>query len=292
MLLLMKLKKNSKLSQVLSFSIYAEAFQQFTQAVVFGNISFGSKVKYFFEKIGEANMFLQIPFGNVNSTYEKMITLNISLMFTTEAYALMMHIFVFFELIFMMQNPIGSASLRIKIYNLVSFICSLLIFIIMMIIKKEHVGYSYKSIVECDYQVVLVIFGMFLIMALFGILNIIYTIRRLGCKTFVKQTYYNKFLFGQIIMMFTYYLCICPLKIVAFIYALNLDFELASWFVESALIMYSLLGLVQFLSRILETNFYNILGRCLKKMFCFWRKDVKMSPGEKNDDVSIILIET
>lgn len=268
------------------FSIVAESIQQFCQAAIFISSHISSEsIVNFLNSVGLTNIFFLIPFyRNEKSIYAKMHSLNINIMFAAESFAIQMHIFVFFEMIFMMKNPIGSATLRIKIYNTISFAVSIFLFTINLLIGEKHDEYTYKSIVENERMMVYCNFSLFLIMVFLGFLNIIYTLKRLGCKSFFKQTYYNKFLFGQIFMMLTYYTCLTPLKIISFNYALKGDFRIRDSFVIFALLAHSLLGFIQFLTRVLETNFYNMIWRCCKKTFCFWKKDLNSRNSSIDDN--------
>lgn len=298
--LIFKLKKTSKISRVLIMCIYAEAIQQFCQAVIFIYAIKPIFLSNFFNIIADYNMFLHIPLNskffsknkqiNSNIKIYKMYSINIALLFSSEAFSLLMHIFIYFELIFMLQNPIGSASLRVKIYSITSYLVSTSIIVGILYLYDYFLeAYTYKKIFEALYPFVFVNFILFVFMVILGILNILYTIRRLGCKNFLTQTYYNKFLLGQIIMMFTYYLCLTPLKIISFMFSYYNNITIHPMFVKLSLVLYSALGIVQFLSRVLETNFYSLIRRIILKIFCFCKKKTRLSRNLSKNEVRLKL---
>lgn len=270
----MKLRKSSKVAQVMVFSIIAESIQQFCQAVIFFSPHLlNDKIVKGLNQIGTANIFFFLPFyKSEQNTFERMFSLNINIMFAAESFSIVANIFMFFETIFMMKNPVGSPSLRKKIYTAIAFIMSAIIFLINFLFGVYHQHYSYKSVIKDEKIMVYCNFCLFLVMVFFGILNMIYTLKRLGCKSFFKQTYYNKFLLTQIIMMLTYYICLTPLKIISFNFALGTTYLMTDFLIDFALLAHSLLGVIQFLTRVLETNFYNVIWKFLKKMICCCQK--------------------
>lgn len=256
------------------YSIIAESIQQFCQAVIF--FSHHLRSDYIINglnQIGNGNLFFMLPiFKNDLSIFEKMFTLNINIMFAAESFSIVMNIFMFFETIFMMKNPVGSPSLRNKVYCSSAFIVSLAILSTKLIWGQYHQNYSYKTIIENEKIMVYSNFCLFLLMVLLGILNMVYTLKRLGCKSFFKQTYYNKYLLAQIVMMFTYYTCLTPLKFISFNFAIGNGDWIPVFLINVALLAHSVLGVIQFLTRVLETNFYSMIWKCLKKTFCCCRK--------------------
>jgi hypothetical protein len=245
-------------------------------SIFYYSLFFGDTEKFddVFETIGQFNVLKHI--FRPEKFYFLCLSINSALFFTTFIYTTLMHVFIFFELILMLMNPIGSASFRTNIYYIVSALFGAVTFFL-------HVGDDYinsvdlKDISKENPKTAVVIFSLFLVMTVLSVVHLSYSYKRLG-KKFMKQGLYMKFLIKQLVMCITYFLCFAPFQIVMFCQAIKKKDILPEWLDEVALILFSLLGFIQFFFRVSDTNFYNVVWRCVVRNVCFWkRKDTNES---------------
>jgi hypothetical protein len=271
-LLLFILKKHSLFSKIFRKSVYAEGFMHFCMSSIFYNSLFSGhpeKVDNFFEKIGYFNVLKYI--FQPQKFYFLCVTINSALFFTTFLYTTLMHVFIFLELTLMLMNPISSATFRTNIYYIVSGVCSAITFFLH--VNDDYLkSFDLKDISEQNPNTTIIIFSLFLVMIVLSIVHLVYSFKRLG-KKFMKQGLYMKFLIKQLVMSITYFSCFAPFQIVMFCQALKKNDIFPEWLDEAALILFSLLGFIQFFFRVSDTNFYNVIWRCIKKNLCFLKKN-------------------
>jgi len=292
-LLIIKLNSTSKLVQILIITVYAEGYQHFCQAIVFGNQLWNKYTNNFINDISEYNVLLLIPFWNLKNKHDKMYRINALMIFATESFSFLMHIFLHFELILMLKNPIGSDTMRKKIYITISCLGCIIVFFLPIIFNEATISSedTFLFIIKTLKSSVIANFALFSFSVFLGLMNIFFTIKRLGFKTFFKQTLYNKFLFGQIIMTLTYYSCLTCFKFISLSCAIGLNIQFSNTFIIVSIMLYSSLGLVQFFTRVLETNFYNMIGRLIKRIFCCKKDDLNESSlNDSKDNVSLFYI--
>lgn len=286
LLLMIKLNRNnSNIVHLLVYGIIAEGFQHFCQAIIFGNQILNQYTKPIINEVGNYNVILLLPIYIRPENIDKLFRINVYIMFAAESFSLMMHICLYIELIYIMKNPIGSTSLRMKTYKFVGILIAISIYLTSAIFIDAELCscFSFLAIIKSQKLLVMINFCLFSCSIVLGVFNILFTLRRLGCKTFFKQTFYNKFLLGQIIMMFTYYACLTPFKIISFIITTEVDIPINPTLLKYSIITFSCLGIVQFATRVLETNLYSLLGKLLKRIFFCCRNENSLN--DTKDDL-------
>lgn len=290
-MLLFILKKHSLFSKVFRNSVYAEGFLHFCMAAIFYySLFFNDAQKFddFFEIIGRYNVIKYV--FRPGKFYFLCLTINSALFFTTFIYTTLMHVFIFLELILMLMNPISSASFRTNIYYIISGLSGAVTFFCHF--NDDYMNsVDLKDISKQNPKTAIIIFSLFLVMSVLSAVHMVYSYKRLG-KKFMKQGLYMKFLIKQLIMCVTYFLCFAPFQIVMFSQAVKKRDVLPEWLDEVALILFSLLGTIQFFFRVSDTNFYKVIWRCIVRNACFFKKkDINESSiDEKSKDgVSTLL---
>lgn len=275
-LILWKLQKKinslTTIIKLLKLGLLAEISQHFCQSIIFLNELIYIKFKDSFQFISKLNFFVYLDIIDLDNSFKFAYNINVNIMFASTGFSFLIQIFYYLEQILTMKNPIGISSLRRRIYVFVGIVVFLLIFIFPLLISKEKFDdfEGFLNIIKENKERISINFILYALSITLGAINQIYTIKRLGFKTFFQQSLYNKFVLGQILMMITYYICMSPFTILAVIFSFNIiPITELKLLLKVFLILYSCLGIVQFFTRILETNVYNHFKYILKKIFCF-----------------------
>lgn len=288
-ILLLILKKHSPFMKIFRRTIYAEGCHYFCLSVLFG--------EELVRNSGLGSLIIQIAKGNIFFLYEQdyyslenhMFMINSTLIFATQTYTFIMHICIFIELILTLLYPIGKADIRIEGYLYISFIVSALIFFVnfgkRLTNNIDDIRLNFK-------YTIFFLTSLYLLMVFLGCLNIIVSIRRLGCKKFFKLTFYNKYLLQESLMTSSYFILTSTYIALLFGIVYYNKTIYPHWFVCLSMAMYFSVGIVQFFFRVLDSSFYSKIRRFLKsKIFCcFFNNQLGETTIDKSrEDVSIIL---
>lgn len=270
------MKKHSLFNKIFRNAVYSEGFMHFCMMIIMVSQDIMNKFNNIFMKSVGQISFIYILFDdNIDLSHRW----NVSIFLSTIIYNLTMHLFIFLEFILMLKNPISSASFRTNLY----FILSTIIFIICFFAHLRIPIEKAKDLIDIFnyYKVTsIVIFAVFMIMTFILIINLIYSIKRLGFKRFLKYGSYNTILLRQFFMAITFLTCYIPIMIVILFAATNNINILSNWFISMSFILFSGLGLFQFFFRISDTNFYTVLKISIMNMMCCY--DVDLDVSEKN----------
>ena len=280
-IILMVYKKQSNFMNIFINSIYAEGFLHIGMATIYITKKYEEKSFYVIELISKYNVLLL--FSKINT--RNVFIINCSLFFSMLYFSILINLFMYLEFILLLKNPIDSSSFRTKMYNIISFIISLVIFI-----YETQEVYENKIDVQNIFSgsafTTILMMAIYCIMVIFCIISMIYTIKRLGNKKFLKFGSYNTFLFRQISMHFIYFLCYTPFQILIISWGTQIDF-LPDWYYNFALLAYSSLGFIQFFFRVSDTKFYKIIWHFIKKIFFCCNKNNLTNESDSSLDFVI-----
>lgn len=273
------MKKHSLFNKIFRNAVYSEGLMHFCMMIILITKDLMIKLNTIIMKsVGKINIIYILFDSNIELSQRW----NISVFLSTIIYNLTMHLFIFLEFILMLKNPISSASFRTNIY----FILSTIIFIICFFAHLRIPIEKSNDIIEIFgyYNITsIVIFSFFMIMTITLVINLFYSIKRLGFKRFLKYGSYNTILLRQFFMAFTFLICYIPMMTTILFSAINTTDLLPNWFISMSFILFSSLGLFQFFFRISDTNFYKVLKISIMNMICCYNVDLDVSEKNMSD---------
>lgn len=243
----------------------------FTLFVIFGNTYLGDFLKDKIAYLGNFNILLWFEKENSDS-FENLLTLNTSVFLSALLATLLLQLFIFFEFIYMLKNPIGSASFRTNVYYLVTYISAFIIFIFHLNGNLED-KLDIRKIAEKNTTAILILFSAFILMSCFCFFHLIYSCKRLGFKKFLKMGIYGQFLFKQSLMCLSYMICYIPFFLTIFSSAINYTYKLPEWFEYTGLCLFCSIGMTQFAIRAYDTNFFKLIKKFFVNNLCCCFKD-------------------
>lgn len=244
--------------------ILSEAFMYYSYGVIFFSALFFSDVKGMFDIFLEFNIFT--AFADPDKVKKNMLIYNVSLLLSAFMFNLVSHCFIFLEIIMVMRYPMGNEKMRYRVYFSICTILSILTFIV-----------SYSTSYPCfemyciakDHEVITkILFSIYLISLILAFVNLFFSIRRLGCKNIFKLGYYDKFLVQEIIMTLTYFSLISPYIILCFIISIVGQSPFSPLIDKICSVSFLSLGIIQFFSRLLETNSYSSFKENIQYYLC------------------------